>query len=202
MQYEYRCLSIPSRFLYPENQSTVHQEDLGENHREFPKKSLNLSHPWQLLTQQLHCLYNYLHIICTVLGIISKPVSIWWGEYSGEGALVRWKHLIFIKDVGILYKVCELKNWCFWTVVLEKTLQSPLDCKEIQPINPKGNQSWIFIGRTDAEAETPILWPLATKNWLIQKDLDAWKDWRQEEKGMTEDKMIGWHHRLNGHEFE
>ena len=94
------------------------------------------------------------------------------------------------------------KNWCFWTVVLEKTLESPLDCKEIQPIHPKGNQSWIFIGRTDAEAETPILWPPHAKNWLIWKDPDAGKDWRQEEKGATEDAMVGWHHRLNGHEFE
>ena len=95
-----------------------------------------------------------------------------------------------------------LKNWCFWTVVLEKTLESPLDCKEIQPINPKGNQSWIFIGRTDAEAEAPILWPLHSKNWLIGRDPDAGQDWRQEEKGMIEDEMVGWHHRLDGHEFE
>ena len=94
------------------------------------------------------------------------------------------------------------KNWCFWTVVLEKTLESPLDCKEIQPVHPKGNQSWIFIGRTDAEAETPTVWPPDVKNWLIWKDLDAGKNWRQEEKGMTEDEMVGWHHRLNGHEFE
>ena len=95
-----------------------------------------------------------------------------------------------------------LKNWCFWTVVLEKTLESPLDCKEIQPVHPKGNQSWIFIRRTDVEGETPILWPPDAKSWLIWKDADAGKDWRQEEKGMTEDEMIGWHHRLNGHEFE
>ena len=94
-----------------------------------------------------------------------------------------------------------LKNWCFRTVVLEKTLESPLDCKEIQPVNPKGNQSWIFIGRTDAEPETPILWPPDAKNWLIGKDRDAGKDWRQE-KATTEDEMVGWHHRLNGHEFE
>ena len=86
------------------------------------------------------------------------------------------------------------KNWCFWTVVLEKTLESPLDCKEIQPVHPKGNQSWPFIGRTDAEAETPILWPPDRKNWLSGKDPDAGKDWRREEKGTTEDKMVGWHH--------
>ena len=93
------------------------------------------------------------------------------------------------------------KNWCFWTVVLEKTLESPLDCKEIQSVHPKGNQSWIFFGRTDAEAETPILWPPDAKNWLIRKDPDAGKDWRWKEKGMTENKMIGWHHWLSGHEL-
>ena len=86
------------------------------------------------------------------------------------------------------------KNWYFWTVVLEKTLESPLDCKEIKPVNPKGNNFWIFIGRTDAEAENPILWPPNAKNWLIGKDPDAGKDWRQEAKGMTEDEMVGWHH--------
>ena len=86
--------------------------------------------------------------------------------------------------------------------VLEKTLDSSLDCKEIKPINPKGNQSWIVIGRTDAEAETPILWPPDAKNWLIWEDPDAGKGWRQEEKGMAEDEMIGWHHRLNRHESE
>ena len=94
------------------------------------------------------------------------------------------------------------KNGCFWSVVLEKTLESPLNCKEIQPVHPKGNQSWIFTGRTDAEAEAPILWPPDEKNWLIGKDLDAGKDWRLEEKGMTEDEMVGWHHWLNGNEFE
>ena len=96
----------------------------------------------------------------------------------------------------------ESKNWCFWTAVLEKTLESPLDCEEIQPVNPKGNQSWIFIRRTDAEAETAILWPPDVKNRLIWKDPDAGKDTRQEEKLMTEDERVGWHHRLNGHEFE
>ena len=94
------------------------------------------------------------------------------------------------------------KNWCFWTVVLEKTLESPLDCKEIKPANPKGNQSWIFIGMTDAEAETLILRPPGANNWLIEKDSDAGKDRRQEEKGMTEDKMVGWDHGLKGHESE
>ena len=95
-----------------------------------------------------------------------------------------------------------LKNWCFWTVELEKTLETPLDCKEIQPVYLKGNQYGIFIGRTEAEAETPILWPPDKKNWLIGKDPDAGKDWKQEEKGMAEDEMVGCHHWLNGHEFE
>ena len=95
-----------------------------------------------------------------------------------------------------------LRNWCFWTVVLEKTLESPLDSKEFQPAHPKGNQSWIFIWRTDAESETLILWPPDVKNWLILKDPDAGQDGRQEEKGTTVDEMVGWHHWLNGHEFE
>ena len=106
--------------------------------------------------------------------------------------------------------MCELdyteswapKNWCFWTVVLEKTLESPSDCKEIQSVQPKGDQSWVFTGRTNAEAETPILWPPDVKNWLIWKDPNAGKDWRWEEKGTTEDEIVGWHHRFDGHEFE
>ena len=93
------------------------------------------------------------------------------------------------------------KNWCFWTVVLEKILESPLDCKEIQPVRPKGGQSWVFISRSDFEAETPILWPPYAKSWLTGKDADAGRDWGQE-KGMTEDEMVGWHHQLDGHEFE
>ena len=93
------------------------------------------------------------------------------------------------------------KNWCFWTVVLEKTLQSPLYYNEIQTVHPKGNQSWVFTGRTDVEAETPILWPPDVKSWPIRKDPDAGKDWGQEEKGTTEDEMVGWHHRLNGRGF-
>ena len=114
--------------------------------------------------------------------------------YSLEGQLWMWE---------LDYKESWApKNWCFWTVVLEKTLESPLDCKEIQPVHPKGDQSWVFIGRIDATGETPILWPPDVKSWLIWKDPDACKDWRQEEKGMTEDEMVGWHHRLNGREFE
>ena len=94
------------------------------------------------------------------------------------------------------------KIWWFWTVVLEKALESPLDCKQIQPVHSEGDQSCIFIGRTDADVESPILWPPDVKNWLIGKDPDAGKDWRWEEKGTAEDEMVGWHHRLNGHEFE
>ena len=95
-----------------------------------------------------------------------------------------------------------LKNWCFWTVVLEKTLESPLDRKEIQPVHSKGDQSWVFIGRTDAKDETPVLWPPHAKSWHIGKGSDAARDWGQEEKGTTEDEMVGWHHQLDGHEFE
>ena len=94
------------------------------------------------------------------------------------------------------------KNWYFWTVVLEKTLESPLDCKEIQPVHSKGDQSWVFIGRTDVEAETPIFWPPDVKNWLIWKDPDAGKDRRRKEKGTAESEIVGWHHRLDGLEFE
>ena len=94
------------------------------------------------------------------------------------------------------------KNWCFWNMVLEESLESPLDCKEIKPVNPKGNQPWIFIGRSDAETEAPVLWPPDVKSQLIGKDLDAGKDEGQEEKGSTEDETVGWHHWLNGHEFE
>ena len=94
------------------------------------------------------------------------------------------------------------QNRCFWTVVLEKTLESPLDCKEIQPVHSKGDQSWVFFGRTDAKVETPILWPPHVKSWLIGRDPDAGRDWGQEEKGTTEDEMAGWHHWLNGHGFQ
>ena len=106
-------------------------------------------------------------------------------------------------DVRVgLYRSWAQNNSCFWTVVLEKTLESPLDCKEIQPVHPKWNQSWIFIGRTDIEAETTILWPPDAKSWLIWEDPDAGKDWGQEEKGTTKGEMVGWHHRLDGRESE
>ena len=111
-------------------------------------------------------------------GFSSSHVWMWELDYQGSWAL---------------------KNWCFWTVVLEKTLESPLDWKEIQPVHPKGYQFWVFIGKTDFEAETAILWPPDAKSWLIWKDPDAGKDWGQEKKGITEDQMVGWHHWLNGY---
>ena len=114
-------------------------------------------------------------------------------------------HLVKAMVFPVVMYGCEeswvLKNWCFWTVVLEKTLESPLDYKEIQPVHPKGAQSWVFIGRTDVEAETPILWRPDAKSWFIWKDPDAGRDWGQKEKGTTEDEMVGWHHGLNGHGF-
>jgi len=112
-----------------------------------------------------------------------------------------WLELMWLELCHIVrwdFESWASKNWCFWTVVLEKTLESPLDCKEIQP---KGDQSWVFTGRTDVEAETPILWPPHVTSWLIWKDPDAGKDWGQEEKGTTEDEMVGWHHQFNGHGF-
>ena len=121
--------------------------------------------------------------VCLVKAMLSSRSHVWMWELDYKESWVP-------------------KNWCFWTVVLEKTLDSPLVCKEIQPVYPKGNQSWIFIGRTDAEAEAPILCPPDEKNWLTGKDPDAGQDWRQEEKGMTEDEMFGWHHWLYGPEFE
>ena len=121
------------------------------------------------------------HLVKAVYGFSSSHVWMWELGYKESWAL---------------------KNWCFWTVVLEKTLESPLDCNEIQSVHPKGNQSWMFIGRIDAEAEILILWPPDSKSLLIWKDPDAGKEWRQEEKGTTEDEMVGWHHWLNGHELE
>ena len=121
--------------------------------------------------------------VCVVKAMFFSKSHVWiWELYQKE----NW----------------ALKNWCFWAMVLEKTLESPLDCKEFQPVIPEGNQSWIFIGRTDTEVETPILLPPGVKNWLIWKDPDAGKDWRQEEKGMIEDEMVRWHYWLDGHEFD
>ena len=115
--------------------------------------------------------------------------------YGVSGGYVRMWELDY-------KEVWTPNNWCFQTVVLEKPLENPLDSKEIKPVNPKGSQPWMFIGRTDAEAEAPVLWPPDAKSWLIGKDPDAVKDWGQEEKGMTEGEMVGWDHWLNGHEFE
>ena len=118
------------------------------------------------------------------------------GAYSQEGSCLK----SIQAEQNIKALSLAFQNWCFWTVVLEKTLESPLDCKEIQPVHPKGDQSWVFIGRTDAEAGTPILWPPHEMSWLIRKDPDAGRNWGQEEKGTTEDEMAGWHQRLNGRE--
>ena len=120
--------------------------------------------------------------VCLVKAIVFPVVMLWMWELDYEES---WAP----------------KNWCFWTMVLEKSLERPLDCKEIQPVCPEGHQSWVFIGRTDAEAETPILWPPHAKRWFIGKDPDAGRNWGKEEKGTKEDEMTGWHHRLDGHEF-
>ena len=131
--------------------------------------------------------------------------SLVWGEPTCCGAAEPVCHIywsLHALEPVFHRRDATTKNWCFWTEVLEKTPESPLDCKEIQPVHPKGDQSWVFIGRTAAEAETPILWPPDVKSWFIGKDLDAGKDWRQVEKGTIEDEMVGWHHRLNGLEFE
>ena len=151
--------------------------------------------------------------------------EIKWRLLIGEKPMTNLDSILKGRDIALSTKVClvnamvfpsshawmweldykeswALKNWCFWTVVLEKTLESPLDCKKLKPVNPKGNQSWILIGRTDAEAEAPILWPPDVKSQLIEKDPVAEKDWRQEEKGAAGDEMVGWHHWLSGHEYE
>ena len=114
--------------------------------------------------------------------------------------VMMWYLTVVVICISLI--ICAPKNWCFWSVVLEKTLESPLHCKEIQLVHLKRDQSWVFIGRTDAEAETPVLWSPHTKNWVIGKDPDAGREWGQEEKGTTEDEMAGWHHRLGGHEFQ
>ena len=142
----------------------------------YDSNEVSVTYPWDYLNSPVlsYCFYLYL-----------PTVNF---HHSNKSNLLRNK-LDFCQPF-------------FWTVVLEKTLESPLDSMEIQPVHPKGNQSWIFIGRTDAKAETPILWPPDVKNWLIGKDTDAGKDWRWEEKGTTENEMVGWHYWLNGHEFE
>ena len=133
----------------------------------------------QYIKEQRHYFANK-DLSSQICGFSSGPVWMWELDYKESWAM---------------------NNWCFWTVVLENTLESPLDCKEIQPVHPKGNQSWVFIGRTVLEAETPILWPPDVKSWFIGKDPDAGKDWGQEEKRMTEDEMVRWHDWLSGHGF-
>ena len=126
--------------------------------------------------------------------LVGRFFAIW----ATREALVKE---VFYMDVRVGLWSWVPKNWCFWTMVLEKTLESPLDCKEIQPVHSEGDQSWVFFGRIDAEAETPKLWPPDAKSWLIGKDSDAGRDWGQEGKETTEDETAGWHHRLDGHEF-
>ena len=130
--------------------------------------------------------------------------NIWMNSQLSSFSMIKEAYAFSSGHVWMWELDCEEswepKNWCFGTVVLEKTLESRLDCKEIQPVQPKGDQSWVFIGGTDDEA--PVLWPPHAKSWLIGKDPDAWKDWGQEKKGTTEDEMAGWHHRLDGREFE
>ena len=106
-----------------------------------------------------------------------------------------------VHSVAKSWTLLKPKNWCFWTVLLEKTLESPLDCKESQPVHSERDQPWVFFGRNDAQAETPVLWPPHAKSWLIGKDSDAGRDWEQEEKGMKEDEMAGWHHQLDGRDI-
>ena len=141
-------------------------------------------------------------IICIHLHVILF-LNLFREETPLEIATVFYHILIQQLDIEL---DCEEswapKNWCFWTVVLEKILESPLDCKEIQPVHSEGDQSWVFFGRNDAEAEAPVLWPPHAKSWLIGKDSDAGRDWGQEEKGTTEDGMAGWHHGLDGRESE
>ena len=130
----------------------------------------------------------------------SQGVRHCWGTNTFTFFILNYS--IYIRYNFICIYILKYIYIRFWTVVLKKALESPLDSKEIKPVNPKGNQPWIFIGRTDAEAEAPVLWPPDAKSWLIGKDPEAGKDWRQEEKGTTENEMVGWHHRLNGQEFE
>ena len=146
-------------------------------------------------------------MLASIWEMTKRIDSCWLTEFICFQFLSWWKYLYWPSQRNIkckkLYKESwATKNWYFWSVVLEKTLESPMDSKEIQPVHPKGNQSWIFIGRTDAAAEITILWAPDVKSWLIGEDPDDGKDWRWEEKGTTEVEMVGWHHWLSGHEFE
>ena len=167
---------------------------IGTSEVKFKFKNINL-----YLCKYLDSILNNLDSLDNLDSVlksrdITLPTKVWSKLWLFQSRVWMWE-----SD----YKESWVpKNWCFWTVVLEKTLKSPLDCKEVQPVHPKGNQSWIFIGKTDAEAEALTLWLPDVKNWLIWKDPDAGKDWRQEEKGTTEDEMVEWHQRLDEHEFE
>ena len=134
-------------------------------------------------------------VILEPMKMIDRTTPIWAG-FPGGSVGKESCNARDTRDIG------SIPGWCFWTVVLEKTLESPLDCKEIKPVHPKGKQPWICTGRTDAEAEAPIIWPPDAKSWITGKDLDPGKDWGQEEKGVAEDEIVEWHHWLNGHEFE
>ena len=163
-------------------------------HRGIQRQSflLKLSWQWVWMIDHLFLLFQEQSSKCMRLFANKGP--------SSQGYVFSRSH-VWMWELD--YKESWVpKNWCLWIVVLEKTLESPLDSKEIKPGNPKGNQPWMFIGRTDAEAEAPILWLPAVKSWLIGKDPDVGKDWWQKEKGVTEDEIVGWHHRFNGHDFE
>ena len=171
---------------------------------------------WQIEGEKVEAVTGFIFLGCKITAEIDCSF--------GRKAMINLDSILKNRDINLLTKVCMVqvkvfpvviqmweldhkqgwapKNWWFQIVVLEKTLESPLDCKEIKPVSPKGNQSWLFTGRTDDEAEALILWPSDVKNWLTGKDPDAGKDWGQEEKGATEDEMVGWPHWLNGHEFE
>ena len=193
--YKWWCSCILYRLIYSHAACLFQAQNLPSvsNMSEI-EACHSISYCWWSFSSAISHLLSFLQSVTLLASSLSASpcMQLLYGFSSGHVGMWESDHK----------ESWALKNWCFWTVVLEKTLESPLDCKEITPVHPKGNQPWIFIGRTDAEAETPILWPPDAKNWLIGKDPDAGKDWRQEEKGMTEDEMVGWHHRLNGHEFE
>ena len=179
MQIDGETMETLSDFIFLGSKITVDGDSSHEIIRHLLLRRKAMKKPRQHIKKQRHYFANK-GPSSQVYGFSSSHVWMWELDYKESWAP---------------------KNWCFWTVVLEKTLESPLDCKEIKPVNPKESQAWIFIGRTDAEAETPILWPPDAKYWVIRKDPDAGKDWTQE-KGTTEDEMVECHHQLDGHEFE
>ena len=179
MQIDGETMETLSDFIFLGSKITVDGDSSHEIIRHLLLRRKAMKKPRQHIKKQRHYFAN------------KGPSSQVYGFSSSHG----WMWELAYKESW------APKNWCFWAVVLEKTLESPLDCKEIEPVHPKGNQSWVFIGRTDVESETPILWPHDAKNWLIWKDPEVGKDWMQE-KGTTEDEMVGWHHLLNVHEFE